>query len=979
MPTFPTYPGKLPHCLHPFNWRHYLLVAYWVFFRPTALKCYLYQADPVLYRGNSGKGIGAALELPAYRNLIVVALGLMALIASMMIVSSMLLASYSLRPQMQMMDWASVFAKLYFGGIAFGVFFGTALGVLNGVCLGLFSGVAAGLAFGVASGIALLELAGFGEGLGYKLAAGIAAGLTQGIVCVFPLGPASGLFFGLVMGLALGLIMGLAEVYGFFMSGGVVGFVVGWVTTAVAVVMAYLIGLLRLPIYILQCGGLLRAPWRGLHPIWWDELALLPFLKCEVAIAQAWRSGDEVGLQRLSQLAANPYQHWVVQRALIRRLHDSAAPIHFLYRIFQIKELDAYSIAPLAKIDWRKIPSVLQIYLGELADISNADAPILDKWVWSLTQPLRIKDFSPSPLRALSKLLFLYHMARLYNLARATVSIKRAANITIPEDNLQLNDLLKRIKHVEQNLVNRLEQSIDLDQFLPLFQLLLAYPGGEELQRSFSCMASCLRATSLAELTNGGDWFQGLPAAEAAIRPPVIEALGRFGRIRQDIAVYEVASSRVNQLAALARAIEGLEELLMFITREVWSPEQVLLQTILQRWRNLVSEASGRLGKQVVSKPVANPYVAGNPVTGQLFVGRDDILRELEELWLSRGQVDSVVLFGHRRMGKSSILKNLPARLDPTYNLVVQFNLQQIGRVRHTGELLHALALAMSDSLPAKGLQSPAVPDQETFEANPNRAFSGWLKAIAPLMTQQRFIVAIDEYELLEAAMAEGRIDAALTAYLRFVMQDNDWFVLVLAGLYTLEEKCHDYWHPLFGSIKPRKVSFLSPAATRLLLCQPSEDFPINYTADTVEEVVRLSNGQPYLVQLIGQNLVTRFNRQVFELGQDPERSISLDDLLAVIDSSDFFQDGSPYFKGIWMQAADSPLGQQAILKALSQESKDLQQLVAETGLSEDAAKDALRTLTAHDVVLRLPDDQRYGFTVELMRRWVLHTITRSH
>jgi hypothetical protein len=695
-------------------------------------------------------------------------------------------------------------------------------------------------------------------------------------------------------------------------------------------------------------------------------LAPLPYFQSEVAISQAWRNGEESGLLRLAQLTANPFQRWVVQRALIRRLHESAAPIHFLYRLFHIKELDAYAIAPLAKIDWPKIPTVLQIYLGELADIANADAPIFDKWVWSMTQSLRIKNYSP--LMGLSRLLLLYHMAR-------RIASKLGPEYgTIPEDNLQLNDLLKRLKRIEQNLELRMEQCIDLDQFLSLFPLLLAYPGGEELQRSFSCMASCLRATSLAELAKGESWFQGMPAAEAAIRPPVIEALGRFGRIRQDIAVHEVASSRINQLAALGRAIEGLEELRVFITREVWSPEQVLLQMILQRWRSVVSEASGRLGKQVVSKPVANPYVAGNPVTGRLFVGRDDILRELEELWLSRGQVDSVVLFGHRRMGKSSILKNLPARLDPTYNLVVQFNLQQIGRVRHTGELLHALALAMSDSLPAKGLQSPAVPNQETFEANPNRAFSGWLKAIAPLMAQQRFIVAIDEYELLEKAMAEGRIDASLTTYLRFVMQDNDWFVLVLAGLYTLEEKCHDYWHPLFGSIKPRKVSFLSPAATRLLLCQPSEDFPINYTADTVEEVVRLSNGQPYLVQLIGQNLVTRFNRQVFELGQDPERSISLDDLLAVIDSSDFFQDGSPYFKGIWMQAADSPLGQQAILKALSQESKDLQQLVAETGLSEDAAKDALRTLTAHDVVLRLPDDQRYGFTVELMRRWVLHT-----
>ena len=949
MPTFPTYPGKLPHCLNPFNWRHYLLVAYWVFFRPTALKCYLYQADPELYRGGSGKGIGTALALPAYRNLIIVAVGSMVLVACTIRASVVLFQGHTLKYGI-IWGWNIVLIM--------------ALIVSLGVVKGVYSGVVSGVAIVVVSGVAF---GGSYLAVNPEIAGGVTLGATpRAAVLSAALGVAAGAAINMTDNLSF---MWASSLFGVLLGMLFAGFP-GGVVSLVLIIVAVIVGSLRLPIYAMQGGGLIRFSTRGLHPIWWDELALLPYLQSEVAIAQAWRSGEDSGLRRLAQLTANPFQRWVVQRALIRRLHDSAAPIHFLYRLFQIKELDAYAIAPLAKNDWQRIPSVLRIYLNELSGVEDDDAPFLDKWVWSLTQPLRSKQLSL--LVYLTKLLLLYHVCLgIVSILDAAYELD-AAYDTTPEDTLQAIALLKPIK--------RIEQQIELDQFLPFFQSLLVYPGGEELQSSFSCMASCLRATSLAELANGESWFKGMPVAKESIRPPVIEALGRFADIRQDIAVSEVASSRVNQLAALGRAIEGLEELRVFITRDVWSPEQVLLQMIQQRWRSLVSEASGRLGKQVVSQPVANPYVAGNPVTGRLFVGRDDILRELEELWLSRGQVDSVVLYGHRRMGKSSILKNLPARLDPTYNMVVHFNLQQIGRVRNTGELLHALALEMRDHLPASGQLSPAVPDQETFEANPNRAFSGWLKDIAPLMAQQRFIVAIDEYELLEAAMAEGRIEASLTTYLRSVIQFTDWFVLVLAGLYTLEEKCHDYWHPLFASIKPRKVSFLSPAATRLLLCQPSEDFPLNYTADTVEEVVRLSNGQPYLVQLIGQNLVTRFNRQVFELGQDPERPISLDDLLAVIDSPDFFQDGSPYFKGIWMQAADPPLGQQVVLKALAQESKDLQQLAAETGLSEDMAKDALGTLTAHDVVvLRRPEDQCYEFTVELMRRWVLHTSAQLH
>jgi hypothetical protein len=953
MPTFPSYPGKLPKYLNPFNWRHYFLVVYWILLRHTALKCYLYQADPDLYRDGSRKGKLTALALPAYSNLIIIVFTSTVLISGAILASIMLFQS---KPLAHTLGWGELTMRGIFGlalgfglGLGFLLFSETAaLGLVFTVPLGLFYGTYFSVFFGS------------GRSLDYGTNLGVVGESATGVVLGMGVYVGLGVCLSAVSGLVLAVLLGLAYAAG---SGVATGVAHG-AAEGLAVGLAVGGGILRVPFYILQGGGLLKAPWRGLHPIWWDELAVLPFLQSEVATAQAWRSGEEDGLRRLSQLTANPFQRWVVQRALIRRLHDSAAPIHFLYSLFHIKELDAYAVAPLAVNDWQRIPSVLQIYLNELAGIEDVADTFVDKWVRSLTQPMRIKHLSP--------LVYLAQILMLYHLTQSIVSREYVAHSIISENNLKLNDLLNRIELRKQDI----KQAIEPDPFLPLFQSLLAYPGGEELQHSFGCMASCLRATALAELANGEAWFQGLPAAEAAIRPPVIESLGRFARIRQDIAVSEVASSRVNQLAALGRAIEGLEDLRVFITREVWSPEQVLLQTILQRWRSLVSGASGRLGQQVVSQPVANPYVAGNPVTGRLFVGRDDILRELEELWLSRGQVDSVVLFGHRRMGKSSILKNLPARLDPTYNRVVQFNLQQIGRVRHTGELLHALALEMRDHLPANGPPSPAVPDQETFEANANRAFSGWLKAIAPLMAQQRFIVAIDEYELLEAAMEEGRIDASFTTYLRSVIQYNDWFVLVLAGLYTLEEKCHDYWHPLFASIKPRKVSFLSPAATRLLLCQPSEDFPLNYTADTVEEVVRLSNGQPYLVQLIGQNLVTRFNRKVFELGQDPEQPISLDDLQAVIDSPDFFQDGSPYFNGIWMQAADPPRGQQAILQALAQESKDLQQLAAETGLSEDMAKEALSTLAAHDVVLRRSDDQRYGFTVELMRRWVRYTNT---
>lgn len=53
-----------------------------------------------------------------------------------------------------------------------------------------------------------------------------------------------------------------------------------------------------------------------------------------------------------------------------------------------------------------------------------------------------------------------------------------------------------------------------------------------------------------------------------------------------------------------------------------------------------------------------NPYIAGPAVRGIEFYGRADILRAVQE-YLSLPRQNAVVLFGQRRIGKTSILFQL--------------------------------------------------------------------------------------------------------------------------------------------------------------------------------------------------------------------------------------------------------------------------------------------------------------------------------
>ena len=165
-------------------------------------------------------------------------------------------------------------------------------------------------------------------------------------------------------------------------------------------------------------------------------------------------------------------------------------------------------------------------------------------------------------------------------------------------------------------------------------------------------------------------------------------------------------------------------------------------------------------------------------------------------------------------------------------------------------------------------------------------------------------------------------------------------------------------------------VSFLSPEAAKQLITQPSPDFNLDYDQDAIAKIIQLTGSQPYLIQLIGHNLVTRFNRQTYEEGIERQRRLALADVEAVINAPEFFINGNAYFSAVWEQAKlSAPLYQTVILKALSEASLSLTEIVEQTNLNLNQVEAALATLASHDVVnLR---DEKYFYMVELMRRWV--------
>jgi AAA+ ATPase superfamily predicted ATPase len=106
--------------------------------------------------------------------------------------------------------------------------------------------------------------------------------------------------------------------------------------------------------------------------------------------------------------------------------------------------------------------------------------------------------------------------------------------------------------------------------------------------------------------------------------------------------------------------------------------------------------------------------VAGNPVgDSPAFIGRTDVLREVVRV-LRRPQDNAIVLYGQRRIGKTSILQHLTAQLPKEGNYCAVYLDLQDKAAWPLGRVLSELARTIADKL------NLSVPD---LGADPETAF----------------------------------------------------------------------------------------------------------------------------------------------------------------------------------------------------------------------------------------------------------------
>jgi tetratricopeptide (TPR) repeat protein len=252
-----------------------------------------------------------------------------------------------------------------------------------------------------------------------------------------------------------------------------------------------------------------------------------------------------------------------------------------------------------------------------------------------------------------------------------------------------------------------------------------------------------------------------------------------------------------------------------------------------------------------------NPYVAGAPVIdNEMFFGR----RELVDRILQTIHNNSLLIYGERRIGKTSIQHQLKKRLreldDPQYEFhPVYVDLQGTPEARFFQTIADDIFQELEPFLNGLELEREISGDYS------HRDFVRDLRAVLKHLQNRtprtvKLVLLIDEVDELNDY--DPRINQKLRSLFMKNFAEN--LVAVVSGVEIKKhwEREGSPWYNFFEEIEVRP--FEARDARELIERPIGRIFKLD--GGVVEKIISLTAGKPYLIQKICISLVTRLHEQ---------------------------------------------------------------------------------------------------------------------
>ena len=368
----------------------------------------------------------------------------------------------------------------------------------------------------------------------------------------------------------------------------------------------------------------------------------------------------------------------------------------------------------------------------------------------------------------------------------------------------------------------------ELDRLLTAFAEHAPEAGTAEIERLIGTYPSqrmaALRARTrliareagrASDLTRLGNLVAGLPEGEKGF-------LNQTRRLREMIGEIVQLQARLDAVdrpvfrEPLARLLRTEIENFQHRVSGFHEPLASEFRAAAAHWLVIADRQLQEAQAVVQREPTPQVFRAGDPVNREqeAFVPRDRVVGKLEQQVMLSAGCPGIVLYGRRRMGKSTVLRNLEGFLPPKVR-VVTISMQQAEAFVSLESLVALLGESLRGAWPG-GRPPESSPQDLTGLSRLLAACNDALGAEG-----RRLIVAFDEYENIDRKIGEGIFPEDLLALVRESIQSHRNLTWAFAGSHEIDELRHAPWTSYLVSARTIEVPPFTEAETRLLLTEP--------------------------------------------------------------------------------------------------------------------------------------------------------------
>jgi GTP pyrophosphokinase len=382
--------------------------------------------------------------------------------------------------------------------------------------------------------------------------------------------------------------------------------------------------------------------------------------------------------------------------------------------------------------------------------------------------------------------------------------------------------------------------------------------------------------------------------------------------------------------------------------------------------------------RSVLARHFGNPYTL-RPATGSGFFGRKRELLELVNNLRDVRPGEAVLLWGPRRIGKTSLLLEFKQTVVGGDDFLPVFvDLQRLSG-RSTTMFLHDIAREI-----VKALDMPSVkpPNLSRMKKDPLGYFRGFLENV-PALQERLLVLIFDEFQLLGELREENVSLVDINRYFRGMIQHQQGLSIVFSGGGVLDSLLR---HPetsfMLEVARHQKLDCLDEESARRLIVEPVPR--VHYEETAVAQLLHLTAGHPYFLQWICSELVS----QVDNIRQSTITTTLVDQVLTAWVPDQ----GEQFFNHLWghtigfdrqtelynklvltSMAGSEPSGDKAAVPFTVLFRNGLEGI-----LTEDQARYVLDGLVKMDTLI-VTGSEQYRIKVPLCQHWLRQNYDVQH